>query len=671
MIERAYYSSPVPAFLTEDAQKILGILTLHHGFTLEEKQRDAWLKEIEILKESLSLLTQGYILLEYSIPRMGKRVDTVLLMNGLVFVIEFKVDELNYHLAALDQVMDYALDLKNFHEASHGLPIIPLLVATRASPTQNEYEPFEDWVYRPLKANAKNLRETLENALRLIPGVAIDAQSWIDSAYKPAPTIIEAAQALYEGHNVKEISRSEAGATNLTKTSDAIREIIHQAKLHRQKAICFVTGVPGSGKTLVGLNIASSRFEGEDERAVFLSGNGPLVEVLREALARDALHAAKERAENQTPNTASVIEKRRNLTKKDALRKSGEFIQNIHHFRDEALMAPDKAPFERVVIFDEAQRAWTRKQTADFMKRKRGLSDFDKSEPEFLISVMDRHQDWAVIICLVGGGQEINTGEAGLGEWFSAVRSSFPAWNVYVSDKITDVEYTQNQKRYRFLLLRQVKYVTELHLGVSIRSFRSEKISDLVKSVLDLDLARSQEIYNGVRAVYPIALTRDLASAKAWVKKKARGTERTGLLANSGAMRLRPTGIDVKSDIEVEKWFLKDKADVRSSFALEQAATEFDIQGLELDWTIVAWDADLRLKQGVWSYHNFSGSRWQIVKDEQRRVFLKNAYRVLLTRARQGMIIFVPRGEQDDATRIPSFYNEVFEYLRQIGLEVI
>lgn len=389
---------------------------------------------------------------------------------------------------------------------------------------------------------------------------------------------------------------------------------------------------------------------------MFLSGNGPLVAVLREALARDNVEHS--RAQQKT------------ISKKAALQKASAFIQNVHHFRDEALST--HAPLTgKIVIFDEAQRAWTQKQTATFMKQKRGQPDFDLSEPEFLVQVMDRQPTWAVIICLVGGGQEINTGEAGLGEWFSALGRSFPNWRAYVSNQLTDNEYTRGNDIFRLLARNQFTLIPELHLGVSNRSFRAEDVSTLVKAILDLDTIRANDLYQKIQKDYPISLTRELDKARLWVTKHARGTERYGLLAASGGIRLRPVGIHVRSEIEVENWFLNDKNDVRASYALEQAATEFDIQGLELDWTIVAWDADFRIYNNAWEYKNFSGSKWQTIQDDQRRLYLKNAYRVLLTRARQGMVIFVPRGDSQDHTRLPDFYDQTFEYLKQIGLPEI
>ena len=649
-MNRAYYEATIGSFLAENWLTILGKLADQHGFELGEQQKMAWKEQISLLQQVLRGIS-GHIFFEFSIPRMGKRVDVLLLVQGIIFVLEFKVGAKDYPAQALEQVLDYALDLKNFHETSHALPVIPILVATEAKPTPFSPEVYPDGVFKPLKANKSTLKSCIQVCLQSVRTSKVDAANWQAGQYKPTPTIIEAAQALYRGHNVQEISRSDAGAINLSQTSDAIDQIIEQTKQKRQKAICFITGVPGAGKTLAGLNIANRRLlVGKDEHAVFLSGNGPLVIVLREALIQD--------------------EQMKGQKRKDVARKAETFIQNIHHFRDEYLDNLS-APTERVVIFDEAQRAWTREMTADFMKRKRGNLNFGMSEPEFLIGVMDRHKDWAVIICLVGGGQEINTGEAGLTAWFHALQSHFPQWQVYVSQRITDAEYLMQKKPSDLLPKEQLHVEDHLHLAVSVRSYRSEKVSALVKAILDCDLDTAQSLYKQIKPHYPIVLTRHLQSARDWLRQKARGTERYGLLASSGATRLRPEGIFVKDDIEVAHWFLKERQDVRSSYALEGTATEFDIQGLELDWTAVAWDADLRYASGKWEFKAFKGSQWQSVKDGQRQLYLKNSYRVLLTRARQGMVIFVPRGDKDDITRPPSFYDETFEYLQKVGLEVI
>jgi len=649
-MSRAYYSAPVDEFLFENSQKIFGALANRYEFELEDPQKAAWKEEISLLKKVLINLS-GYIFFEFSIPRMGKRVDVVLVSESIIFVLEFKVGESHYSGYALEQVMDYALDLKNFHETSHKRPIVPILVATEAKTVNSLLKKYPDDVYEPLMVNASSLKVQLENCLITIPKTPIDPLIWEAGRYKPTPTIVEAAQALYRGHNVSEISRSDAGAINLSETSSAIDRIIKRTKRTHQKAICFITGVPGAGKTLAGLNIANRRLQvGRDEHAVFLSGNGPLVIVLREALVRDDISKGRKR--------------------KDVERKAKAFIQNIHFFRDEYLKN-DATPLERVVVFDEAQRAWTKDMTEKFMKRKRGLLSFNQSEPEFLIHVMDRHNDWAVIICLVGGGQEINTGEAGLMEWFRALEIHFPHWRVYVSNQITDSEYLMGKEPADLLTNNRLTIENRLHLAVSVRSYRSEKVSDLIKAILDCDLGTAQQLYKQVDPSYPIKLTRDLPQAREWLRKQARGGERYGLLASSGADRLRPVGIFVNSEIEVANWFLNDRQDVRSSFALEGVATEFDIQGLELDWAAVAWDADLRFSNGLWEYKDFKGNKWQAVGDATRKLYLKNSYRVLLTRARQGMVIFIPHGDEEDWTRQPAFYDGTFDYLCEVGLQVI
>lgn len=655
-MSRAYYFKSIRDFLADSEAHILGELTNRHEFQLEEQQRNAWRAQIQCTKRWLSAI-DGHIAFEYSIPRMGKRIDCVVLCGAAIFAIEFKVGATRYERHAIDQVMDYALDLKNFHEQSHPRVIVPVLVCTSANDAQVEYLPYEDRVARPICTNGESLAAIIRLISDATPELPIDVDGWFRSAYKPTPTIIEAAQALYRGHRVEEISRSDAGAINLSRTAKAIVDIIDTSKRNRQKSICFLTGVPGAGKTLAGLNLANAWHNIENaEHAVFLSGNGPLVEVLREALARNAVETAR----------AHGIKQRKGVT----LSEAKAFIQNIHHFRDDALTTT-AAPIERVVVFDEAQRAWSQKQTAAFMKAKKGLNDFDQSEPEFLIRYMDRHPDWATIICLIGGGQEINTGEAGLREWFESIKRSFPHWHVYVSTKLTDQEYAPDGALYVPGQIPSVTNHEDLHLGVSIRSFRSEKLAGFVKALLDCDSQRARDLYTEIRAAFPIVVTRDLPTAKQWLIRHARGSERYGIVASSGGMRLKPFGINVKASIDPKNWFLNGKADVRSSCFLEDVATEFDIQGLEVDWTCVAWDADLRHASNGWSHKSFRGTAWQDVNDKEARLYLKNAYRVLLTRARQGVVIFVPEGNSADMTRQPEYYDTTYAYLRSIGLDAL
>lgn len=646
----SYFSAPVEAFIAADDDAILGELTRAHHHALEHLQRNAWIQQIRILKDQLAADPRGFIFFEFSIPRMGKRADVVLLRDGIIFVVEFKVGSETFDRGAIEQVHDYALDLKNFHLGSHSRPIVPVLVATRAEGEWPEAHWAADWVSEPVLAGRHGLGAAL--ALQGPPGAPqgdLDVAAWRTSGYRPTPTIIEAAEALYRSHAVEEISRSDAGAKNLRATSDRIAAVIETSKREGRKSICFITGVPGSGKTLAGLNIAAKRAERhEDEHAVFLSGNGPLVDVLREALARDQVA-------------------REGTRKLDALRSVRQFVQNIHHFRDHYLDTAE-VPFEKVVVFDEAQRAWTSDQAAKFMQSRRGLEDFDMSEPEFLISVMDRHPDWCTVICLIGGGQEINTGEAGLVEWLTALQNRFPDWDVHASNLLEDRHYTVDPEATAMLGAPHVQKHPDLHLAVSMRSFRAEQLSAFVSQVLDGDADGARETLAQLENRYPVLLTRDLSQARAWLRSQARGSERFGLVASSGGYRLRPEGIHVKAKIEPANWFLNDRSDVRSSYYLEEVATQFDIQGLELDWAGICWDADLRWADSGWQFHAFKGTKWQQVRDETNRLYVLNAYRVLLTRARQGMVIFVPRGDVLDPTRPPSNYEGTAQFFRSCGV---
>jgi hypothetical protein len=539
------------------------------------------------------------------------------------------------------------------------LLVAPVLVATKVDKCEPKiiHTLQNDRVLVPIECNAEMLRDSIHSVLLNAQDENIDPSKWESGRYCPTPTIIEAAIALYNDHSVKDISRSDATAINLSTTSDTISRIIGTSKQNLKKSICFVTGVPGAGKTLVGLNIATSHMDpASDLHSVFLSGNGPLVLILREALTRNTIHKDKLRGEK--------------TKKTDAMRKVAPFIQNIHHFRDDCLenTAP---PREHVVLFDEAQRAWDLQRTASFMRRKKNQPNFRRSEPEFLIECLDRHNDWAVIVCLIGGGQEINTGEAGISEWIASLNRSFPHWNIYVSSRLADSEYGAGEVLKVLTGRSNVTYLDELHLSVSMRSFRSEYVSALVKYLLDLDVEQAANAWKSVKEKYPIVITRDLSKAKYWLKEHARGSERYGTVVSSQAERLRPHAINVRSPIDPRHWFLDGKQDVRSSYYLEDVATEFHVQGLELDWACVVWDADFRRANDEWEYYRFVGKKWHRIKKADRKNYLKNAYRVLLTRARQGMVIVVPNGDLEDSTRSCKFYYQTFEYLKEIGFPVL
>jgi hypothetical protein len=661
MGSRAYYADSIGDFLNRSSDEILGSITRNSSFAIEATQRDAWIEQIKVLRVSLApYFGRGRVYFEYAVPRLGKRIDVLVLIDHVVFILEFKVGEKEFTASATDQVMDYALDLKNFHETTHDKAVAPVLVATRSKSfiTAVATTPQNDAVLLPIHASPDQLREVFEQVLSFCDGSTIDAVEWELGRYRPTPTIIEAAMALYAGHAVAEISRRDADEINLSQTSDTVAEIIRSSRESSKKSICFVTGVPGAGKTLVGLNIATQHIDKDSELySVFLSGNGPLVEILREALARDKVRRG--------------VEAGQKLKKGAALSEVKLFIQNVHHFRDECLVDLDRPPIEHVAIFDEAQRAWNHTQTSNFMLRKKQRPDFNQSEPEFLISCLNRHEDWAVVVCLVGGGQEINTGEAGIEEWISSLRRSFDDWHIHISSQLYDEEYGAGRVLNELTGRSNVHFENHLHLGVSMRSFRAENVSALVKQLLDRDRALAIRTFQQVKDRYPIVITRSVSRAKAWLKERARGSERYGIVVSSQAQRLKPHAIDVRSPMDPIHWFLDGKEDVRSSYYLEDVATEFHVQGLELDWACVVWDADFRFGEECWQHFSFVGNRWNHIHKKDRQTYLKNAYRVLLTRARQGMVVVVPEGDAADPTRSSTYYNPTFEYFQTIGFTVI
>jgi len=653
-----YYSDTISDFLEKSTETIIGEISVNGRLGHIHTELYAWEFQISLLKDILKDF-KGHLFFEFSIPRMGRRVDCILIIKNIVFVIEFKVGEKEFLNHNIEQVWDYALDLKNFHKPSHELLLVPILVATHSKkiPLEVVFTSHNDNLTNPIRTNAENLGLTIQEVINFYQSTEeINPNEYLKGSYSPTPTIIEAAISLYNNHNVEAITRNDADAINLNYTSNYISETIDYAKQNNKKVICFVTGVPGAGKTLVGLKVATEHLDKEKgNTSVFLSGNKPLVDILQEALARDKIVQEKLKGNK--------------ITKKSARESVKAFIQIIHHYRDEYLRDP-QAPYDHVAIFDEAQRAWTKEQTVKFMHQKKGIANFQYSEPEFLISCLDRHEDWAVIVCLVGGGQEINTGEAGISEWLSAVKNKFEDWETRISPNLIDTEYNAQESIKELELTNKVVFEDKLHLSVSMRSFRAEYLSKFVKEILDFD-ENAKETLKKLNGKYPVVITRDVEKAKKWLKEKARGSERYGIVVSSQAYRLKPLAIDVKTPINHVNWFLDDKDDIRSSYFLEDVATEFQVQGLELDWVCVTWDADLRYSNEGWKTYSFVGNKWQNIHKSIRKKYLINAYRVLLTRARQGMIIVVPEGNVDDHTRQPDFYNSTFNYLKSLGIEIV
>ena len=708
---RCLYDSSFEEFTKNDENLIFGIIDSGaHGVTLTTT-KESWQDEISIMKKVLSALENknGKIIFEYEIPRLGKRIDVVLLYCGIVFCIEFKTGNQDIEQCHYDQVLDYALDLKNFHKFSQDKLIVPILVDPKfkSYTTNIQMSVYDDRVVNPLLTGENGIYNLITKILDKFPNETPVNSNWIISPYSPTPTIIEAAKTLYENHSVENITRHEADKVSTDATIKYIIDVIQKSKSNGEKSICFVTGVPGAGKTLVGLDVAVRQtYQGndepvEDEGAVYLSGNGPLVAVLNEALAQDNYKKCKDRGE------------RKNLS--DSRREVGKFIQIIHRYRDNMLakiknpvengmleIDPKKAvkqfeagygEVEHVAIFDEAQRAWTHKRIADYLKRggtygnKLKVPNFPMSESAFLIWSLDQRKDWATIVCLVGGGQEIHDGEAGISEWINALNDKYPHWKVYISPKLSEPEYAEGKVNELLQGNKNVTYSEELHLGVSLRSFRAEKLSAFVHALLALEPDKASELYNEIKDKYPIVLTRDMEKAREWLHSKVRGTERTGVLVTKESARFKPLGIHVlqEGDKNAVHWFLDDKENTKSSNYLEDAATEIQVQGLELDYTCLLWDADMRFDNGEWRFYKFNGTtKWneQLPTTENKqelRKYMLNAYRVLLTRARSGMVICVPKGNSnktlsgfwEDSTRLPEYYDGTYEYLKSLGIEEI
>lgn len=707
---RCLYQNSFAGFLSESDVSMLGSLCNNYHGNAKTTTREAWASEIAIMQETLSRFgdRNGRIVFEYDIPRLGKRVDVVLIYKGIIFCLEFKVGETRILEADVDQVLDYALDLKNFHRFSQDKVIVPILVATNyiGSSSEVKMSVYDDQVVNPLVTGESGILNLISVVLNRFPNEAPVDPNWVISPYVPTPTIIEAAKSLYENHSVENITRHEADKVSTDKTIAYILDVIKCSKERLEKSICFVTGVPGAGKTLVGLDVAIRQtYQGQtepvkDEGAVYLSGNGPLVAVLTEALAQDNYKRCREEGEKK-----KITDSRREVSKS---------IQMIHRYRDNMLakiknpvengvleIDPAKAvkieeagfgEVEHVAIFDEAQRSWTHKRLADYLKRggtygnKLKVPNFPVSEAAFLIWSLDQREDWATIVCLVGGGQEINTGEAGIFEWIQAINEKFPHWKVYISPKLTDAEYAEGRVNELLKDNQNATFSEDLHLDVSLRSYRAEKLSAFVHALLTFD-DNASKLYDEIKDKYPIVLTRDMAKARKWLHSKVRGTERTGVLVTKESARYKPLAVHIlpSGDENAVHWFLEDKVDTRSSNYLEDAATEIQVQGLELDYTCLLWDADMRYEDGTWHYYRFNGNtKWNEItgtteNQQEQMKYMLNAYRVLLTRARAGMIICIPEGNAnktssgfwEDSTRLPKFYDGTYQYLKSLGIKEI
>ena len=652
---KAYYCNSIPGFIHDNSTSIIGQL-VKHSFEVNKDQSDAWENQISELQNRLEKCgMEGDIIFQYDIVRLGKRIDVILLIRHMVFSLEFKNGKDIFTAQDAQQAEDYAIDIKNFHKESEDLYVCPILIATKAEP------------YKKVQSSGcypdKQIYLQRENIETLIPKVSsivdlygedkeIDFEKWFNSPYYPTPTIVAAAVEAYSSHNLSQIAQSEAGQENINLCEEKINEVINKAQTNKRKCVCFVTGVPGAGKTLVGLDVVAKNMdEGKKNLSVYLSGNGPLVEVLREALKRSV--KAKKQFNRETEAAINTL------------------IQSSYAFKKDNASHNHATP-ENILIFDEAQRVWNKEKMTSKHKENPLMA---VSEPHLLFSIMDRHQDWAVMICLVGLGQDIYDGEVGINEWFRCGIEDFKEWELYYSPEIFGQVEDKNINREMIEGCDRCHPIPELHLKTSIRSFRADKQCQFVDALLDNKPDEAKEVYNIISEKYPIYITRDYETAKNWVRNQVRGSQRSGVLACSSAQRLKPEGIYVPTEIDVKNWFLAPSDDLRSSNMLEIVASEFKVQGLEIDWAIVCWDADLRRKEGKndWDYYSFRGTRWNRRNKPEQKRYLLNSYRVLLTRARQGMILFVPKGvdSEVDETRNSTYYDGIYSYLLACGIEEI
>lgn len=663
----AGYTSTVKDFLDCNPDTVVGVLSQQiasSGISQQHsKQINVWKQQVEVLKKAFNDMTEAAnhvvdwtLVLEYPIPRRQKRPDALILTDNMVFVVEFKFGATDYDAASRWQAEDYALNLRDFHAESSGRVIVPVLCATEARTIDEQAYQLNGSLVAPLlRTNAATLGTALGASYRTLNDSCntekLDASAWLSSAYRPTLTIIEAAETLYENHSVRDISHNYA--ENLSATTDMVAQAILSAKTEKKRTLILITGVPGAGKTLTGLNVVHdpSIRSKQGPSGIFLSGNGPLVKVVREALVLNQQKAGRRR--NEAEHEVST------------------FIQNVHQFLRYHRENSAAIPHEHVVVFDEAQRAWDRHQ----MNRKQGVNC---SEPFELLSVMERTADWSVVIGLVGGGQEIFLGEAGLEEWGRALQETTCNWNVIASPEvISGGASVAGHRLFENGVPSKLDFTSEplAHLTVSVRSHRAQKITDWVNQLLEPNSTAACENVPGTKE-FPLFVTRSLSDAREWLSLRSGGdiNKRSGLVCSSEDQRLRAYGLEnstpFRSGYAFEKWFLSPPDDVRSSFSLEVSASEFECQGLELDYVGVCWGGDLTLDEGrnSWVYRNFRGAKWQNCRQKIAQNYILNRYRVLLTRARLGMVIWVPPGCKGDPTRPPEWFDGIYEHLRNAGV---
>ncbi|XXF77006.1 DUF2075 domain-containing protein [Myxococcaceae bacterium GXIMD 01537] len=620
------------------------------GYSGSTQQDFAWQQALPALSAAIVEANgQGWTLaLEYELLRLEKRVDAVVLTDHVILVLEFKTGAKSR--ATMAEAEDYALDLHDFHAGSRNHPILPVLIAGDGGfvpPAQSQ--PLWNGVLPAVACGHRGLGALLRWVQSFAPATpaSLDGAAWLEAPYRPVPTIVEAATMLYARNGVAEIATARADTTNLTRTAHAIARNVAAARDAGDKRVVFVTGIPGAGKTLCGLNAVFASAAGAD--SAFLTGNVPLVTVLRAALVADAVA-------------------RDECSRAEAKQRVKGKLQNVHRFlEDNATDLQRRAPSDRLIVFDEAQRAWDQDKARIGTRNK--PSRLTMSEPAHTLEIMGRHAGWAVVVALIGNGQEINTGEAGLAEWGRVIAASGGTWRAIAAPRA--VQTHDPVQRLAEGWPHWLDRDKDLDLTVPVRSVRDAAGAAWVDALLRGAVTEAREIANSSGAL-PFLLVRDLEEVRATLRRLARGQRRAGLVASAGAKRLRAVGLGVQAE-DVADWFLRRWPDVRASDALESFATEYDCQGLELDLVGLAWGGDLVWHEGSWLPRRFAGTRWQMVRNAEERRHIINTYRVLLTRARYETVIWVPRGSPrhepwHDATRDAAELDAVAELLLACGV---
>lgn len=598
------------------------------------------------------------LLFEYMPPLVTRRSDLVVVGDGFALVIEAKTGESSSRVSARKQAVGYAEDLYWNHSAARNLRLVPAFLRWRGRTSktpvaipQRGDRPTSDMCHELLPPKIVSVLHDLSASYST--GELINRDNWNHAAYAPHPDVVQAAVALVAGLEDQGISAALADDAELDRIAGQLVSEVHQAAEGSKHRLLLVTGVPGSGKTLVGLRLAHDRSvvtrlkEIDPTTALFLTGNKPLVDVLTEALTRDLIH-------------------RREMTRAEAERIAGVGIKLVHAFARAGLADEDNMPIPHVAVFDEGQRMWE----ADRLSAKHGLGRGGEiSEPEIILRQLEK-RTWAVVVVLIGDGQEIHTGEAGAHLWSEAVLSRNAAgarWSALGSPSAI----TRNDGA--------LERSDALHLRHNRRAIGAASMSEWVDQVLAGDQVAALAAVAKMGKQFPILVTRDLDATREWLRSREAWT-RYGLVASSRSSRLRAYGIEMDNEFQAgiawPKWFLDRPPSLLASTALEVAASEFKCQGLELDYVGVLWSWDMIRHEGKWKTRRLEGDRlaWREPggrSASEKRRFALNAYRVLLTRARKGLVIWVPTGAEGDPTRPPHEMDDVADYLVRCGGRVL